>query len=140
MNAKLSHPTPHRYATPARKELKVKHWHPLKERIRSYLAEAGSAAAIRLANHLGCHPSQIHRYTCPVCEHGAEPTYSTAIAIIAYLDQWEFLGKPKAEKKVPGNLSANRNRAGKPRKVVEATLTRRTLGLLAPSHITGKRN
>lgn len=60
-------------------------WEPVKQLIRRYLESAPQGAAMRMAEAIGCQPSQIHRFTCPICEHDQESMFSTAFAMIAYI-------------------------------------------------------
>lgn len=60
-------------------------WEPVKQLIRHYLESAPQGAAMRMAEAIGCQPSQIHRFSCPICEHDQESFFSTAFAIIAYI-------------------------------------------------------
>lgn len=40
---------------------------------------------MQIAKHLNVKASQVHRWSCPICEHDAEPKYSLACALKAYL-------------------------------------------------------
>jgi hypothetical protein len=39
-----------------------------------------------MADALGLESSQIHRYSCDVCEHDQEPSFSVGLAILLYLE------------------------------------------------------
>lgn len=59
-------------------------WNPVREQLRLYVnAQKGNAA--KLAKAIGVPNSQIHRYTCPLCEHDQEPTYSIGQAIFLFI-------------------------------------------------------
>lgn len=79
--------------TEARRTLREKHWEPIKNRLRRFLVAGGAGTQSAIARRLGCEASQVHRYTCPVCEHDAEPTYSTGKAFEEILNQWEVAPK-----------------------------------------------
>lgn len=63
-------------------------WGPVREALREHLRRAGKGAASTLAHTLGVAPSQVHRWTCPVCEHDQEPKFSMGIAILSYISQY----------------------------------------------------
>lgn len=84
-------------ATPARLANSVKYWEPIKLRIRDFLERGGKGAAAFMARKLGVDNSQIHRWSCAKCEHDAEPVYSTGIAILLFLNEYEHLRNIKEE-------------------------------------------
>lgn len=70
-----------------RLELRDMTWAHVKRALQQHLYKCGHGEASHLARDLGVHPSQVHRYTCPVCEHDQEPPYSVGIAIVIWLIQ-----------------------------------------------------
>lgn len=60
-------------------------WKLLQQELQAYLKNAPKGAAARMARTIGIQPSQIHRYTCPVCEHEQEPVFSIGVALALYL-------------------------------------------------------
>lgn len=58
-------------------------WIPLRDQLREWYKIKGNG--IEIARIVGISPSQVHRYTCPVCEHDQEPPFSTAMAIMVAL-------------------------------------------------------
>lgn len=79
--------------TEARRELRERTWRPIALRLRDFIRRGGLGTQSAIARRVGCEPSQIHRYTCPVCEHDAEPTYSTGKAFEEILEKWEHVPK-----------------------------------------------
>lgn len=67
-----------------RDQFRLRFWFPVRERLKQRLQTHGEAA--KIARFTGVHPAQIHRYTCPMCEHDQEPTYSVVCAIELYLN------------------------------------------------------
>lgn len=61
-------------------------WKALRLRLRQHLKFSLSGEKSKIARFLGVHPSQVHRWTCAVCEHDTEPPYSLGKAIESYLD------------------------------------------------------
>lgn len=130
----------YRLLNQATKDRKADVWHPLKKRMQTYLEKAGASAAIRLARALGCHSSQVHRWTCPVCEHDAEPTYSTGIKIIEFLDAWDKNGQPKAIPSPSINVGRwVKHRKGNPKSQRIKADTRNVLNALLPKSLRGGR-
>lgn len=60
-------------------------WGQIKVQLRVFLAKGGHGTAFRMSEALGVSPSQIHRWTCPVCEHDTEPSFSVGMAILLYM-------------------------------------------------------
>lgn len=71
--------------TPQRQQWRNQYWHTLRQKLREHLAAFPKGEAVRLAKHLNIATSHIHRWSCPKCEHNAEPKYSLACALAAYL-------------------------------------------------------
>jgi hypothetical protein len=61
-------------------------WSELRRLLRRYLHAAPSNQR-KMARALGLQDSQLHRYSCPVCEHEQEPSFSLGIAMLLYLQQ-----------------------------------------------------
>lgn len=71
--------------TARRYELRETLWKAVSRAARKYIEEGGTGTARLLAQTLGVSDSQIHRFTCPVCEHDQEPTFSIAMGILLHL-------------------------------------------------------
>lgn len=63
------------------------YWEPIKQALQAYLKKNGKGAARYLAKRLGVAGSQIHRFSCPICEHDAMPAISTALELVIALDE-----------------------------------------------------
>lgn len=59
-------------------------WASARFRLRVFL-KARSGEQSRMARVLGISDSQIHRYSCPRCEHDQEPSFSIGVAILLYI-------------------------------------------------------
>lgn len=88
-HVKNSQKPEHRRMIQSRKDRREQHWYPLRDRLRRYLELAGHGAQKFLADRLGVNSSQIHRFSCPKCEHDAEPTYALGVAMDLILRKWE---------------------------------------------------
>lgn len=75
-------------------ERRIKLWEPVRNKLRIFLKRGGKGTASAIAFKLDVHPSHIHRYSCPVCEHDTEPQYSLGIALKQIIEQWG--ANPKA--------------------------------------------
>lgn len=73
--------------TPKRLSMRKRYWHPLRTRLLHFLSEKKGNARY-LAKSLPIADSQLHRFTCPICEHDQEPAYSTACAISDWLHHY----------------------------------------------------
>jgi|SRR5687768_5696694 len=56
-------------------------WNRVKGFIQWHIQTTRQGTASRLARMVGVTPSQIHRFTCPVCEHDQEPTFTVGMAV-----------------------------------------------------------
>jgi len=77
-------------------------WVPIKTKLQQHLKQAGYGEAKRVARALGINASQIHRFTCPKCEHDQEPTFSIGFALALYLAQQKLqpvINIPRPRKK-----------------------------------------
>lgn len=70
--------------TPNRQALISHFWRPLVAQLRAY-TQSTKGGASRAAEFIGTSPAQIHRWTCPVCEHDQEPSYSLGKAVEIFL-------------------------------------------------------
>ena len=84
-------------------------WNPLKKALQEHLKnQPKQGEAKRIARALGINASQVHRFTCPKCEHDQEPTFSIGFALAIYLAREKLQPvyeipkpkKPKHKKKV----------------------------------------
>ena len=80
--------------TGGRLHARNQYWHPLRDRLCKYI-QAKSGNQRKIAKALDLSDSQLHRYTCPKCEHDAEPTYSVGKALEQYLSE----NQPKQKNK-----------------------------------------
>lgn len=64
-----------------------RYWARVQTLLRYYLEIRGHGAQSEIALALGMTDSQIHRYSCPVCEHDQEPRFSTGMAILCYITE-----------------------------------------------------
>lgn len=71
-----------------RYEFRQMFWIPLRDELRLWCAVPNMKSNI--ARMVGVSPSQIHRYTCPKCEHDQEPPFSTAMAIMCTLKKLDY--------------------------------------------------
>lgn len=71
--------------TERRLELRNLTWKLLQKELQIYLKQSPRGAAAKMAKAIGIQNSQIHRYTCPVCEHEQEPVFSIGVALALYL-------------------------------------------------------
>src|SRR5438552_2790597 len=62
-------------------------WLPVRNLLRVHISRTPFGSMKRLASHLGLHQAQIHRFICPKCEHNQEPSFSTGLAILLYLER-----------------------------------------------------
>lgn len=60
-------------------------WEPLRQRLLAHLQNSPRGEAAKIAKLLGTSPSQIHRWTCPICEHDNEPNFSQGYALVVIL-------------------------------------------------------
>lgn len=72
--------------TEARYRWMKKFWEPVKSKLRLYL-QANPGAQTRMARAIGISDSQLHRYSCPVCEHDQEASFSIGMAIVLYIEK-----------------------------------------------------
>jgi hypothetical protein len=79
--------------TEARYMHKVRYWARVQTLLRYWLETQGSGAQARIAADLGLTDSQIHRFSCPVCEHDQEPSFSVGMAILCYITEHLFHGR-----------------------------------------------
>lgn len=70
-------------ATESRLAKKAQFWLPVKLALQQFVQTKGNQA--KIANALGIDDSQIHRWSCPVCEHDQEPSFSLGVALLLYL-------------------------------------------------------
>ncbi len=75
-----------RQITPEREKLRKAFWRPVMLAARYFIEAGPQGTASRMAQAIGVQPSQIHRFTCPDCEHDQEPTFSIGMAILLYLN------------------------------------------------------
>lgn len=71
--------------TAARYNLKETVWTKVKTMLQLFLETYGEGAQTEIANAVGVHSSQIHRFSCPRCEHNQEPSFSVGMAILYFL-------------------------------------------------------
>lgn len=65
------------------------HWLALRQRLIDYgIMQYGQFR--KLAQFLDIYPSYVHRWLCPICEHGNIPTYYLGKEIERYLDTIPF--------------------------------------------------
>lgn len=83
----------HRQITPQRQRLRSTLWRRVALAARYFIEFGPPGAASRMAEAIGIQPSQIHRFTCPECEHDQEPTFSVGMAILLYLSQHRILNR-----------------------------------------------
>lgn len=74
--------------TPNRQALINHYWRPLAMQLREYVTTT-KGGATKAAQFIGTHNAQIHRWTCPVCEHDQEPSYSLGKAVEIFLSTLE---------------------------------------------------
>lgn len=74
--------------TPNRQALINHFWRPLAMRLREYVTTTKGGTK-HAAEFIGTHAAQIHRWTCPVCEHDQEPSYSLGKAVEIFLSTLE---------------------------------------------------
>lgn len=60
-------------------------WDNVQRLALAHIEASPSGEASRIARALGITPSQVHRFTCPICEHDQEPTFSVGFALLMYL-------------------------------------------------------
>lgn len=58
---------------------------PLRIRLQIHIATHPKGETTRIAQYIGVRSSQVHRWTCPKCEHDAEMPYSLGMALNQYL-------------------------------------------------------
>lgn len=72
-------------ATEGRIKLRETFWMPLREQLREHFQIHG--AKHRMAQVLGISDAMLHQYSCPVCEHDTEASFSVGMGIMLYLAQ-----------------------------------------------------
>jgi hypothetical protein len=82
-------------------------WGYVKAALRNYLKgpNAQPGRQSEMARALGLQPSQLHRFSCPRCEHDQEPTFSVGMAVLAYLYLKQAM-PPVSEFPFPPSVSA----------------------------------
>lgn len=71
--------------THARYILRKRFWIPVKTLLQAHLAQSPKGEAKRMARACGINASQIHRFTCPKCEHDQEPCFTIGAALLLYM-------------------------------------------------------
>lgn len=71
--------------TKTRVLLRSAYWNELRRLLQKHLALSSRGEALRISKFLEVRPSQIHRWTCPICEHDTEPNFSQGFALYQYL-------------------------------------------------------
>lgn len=82
--------------TPANRAACAKYWEPIRQRLLAYF-QAAHGNKRRMAKATGIADSQLHTYTCPICEHNTEPSYSIAMVCLAYIEEQEAAATEKKE-------------------------------------------
>lgn len=77
----------------ARLLAKQRYWMRVQTLLRYWLETEGTGAQSRIARDLGMTDSQIHRFSCTVCEHDQEPTFSVGMSILCYITEHLFHGR-----------------------------------------------
>lgn len=78
-------------ATHLRLHFRTLAWEPVRAALLHHLNTSPKGEAARIARLLGCSASQVHRWTCPVCEHDTEPNFSQGYALSLLLTHQKFL-------------------------------------------------
>lgn len=60
-------------------------WKPIKLALQNYIKSHGPNSASRIAHAIGVNASQIHRFSCPICEHNQIPDFPTGMALALFL-------------------------------------------------------
>lgn len=71
--------------TAKRYQLRQIAWNKLKLAMQIHLATSPKGEAKRMARACGINASQIHRFTCPKCEHDQEPAFTVGFTLFLYL-------------------------------------------------------
>jgi len=79
--------------TKARLLWSIYFWRNLRRRLRNHLNTTPKGEASNISRALGISPSQVHRWSCPVCEHDQEPSFSIGSALLLYLES--YLQRPR---------------------------------------------
>jgi hypothetical protein len=74
-----------RQITPEREKLREQFWRKVANAARHYIETSPEGTASRMAEAIGVQHSQIHRFTCSICEHDQEPTFSVGMALLLYM-------------------------------------------------------
>lgn len=75
--------------TERRWQLREQLWKRVALAARYHILFGPKGAAMRMAEAIGTQPSQIHRFTCPECEHDQESSFSVGMAIMLYLTSYQ---------------------------------------------------
>lgn len=74
---------------PARQLIKLTHWLPIQASLHKYIytptGQKIPGRQAKVAHALGTSSSQVHRWSCPVCEHNQEPSFSIGCALFIFL-------------------------------------------------------
>lgn len=84
-NGKPRSHTPKATITESRLHWRTLTWDKVKLLLQHHLKISPKGEQLNMARALGIESSQIHRYSCPVCEHDQEPSFSVGMAIFAYI-------------------------------------------------------
>lgn len=68
-------------ATAKRIHFRTLAWEPVRAALLKHLQNSPIGEASRIARLLGTSQSQVHRWTCPICEHDTEPNFSQGYAL-----------------------------------------------------------
>lgn len=60
-------------------------WAKVRLALQKHLEGKPHGEMARIARYVGVANSQIHRWSCPVCEHNQEPSFTLGLAVMFYL-------------------------------------------------------